>query len=63
MPRQVEELHAAEFYSEDNGYETIRHSSGSGDKDINLNHYPSQMSTCAGPLGAASVKRPWCSPP
>ena len=41
----VSELHAAEFFSEDNGYEVIRHSSGSEDKDINLNHYPSQMST------------------
>lgn len=34
----VKELQKAEFYSEDNGYETIRHSSGSEDKDINLNH-------------------------
>ena len=41
----VKELQKAEFYSEDNGYETIRHSSGSEDRDINLNHYPSQMST------------------
>jgi len=41
----VSELTKAEFWSEDNGYETIRHSSGSGATDINLNHYPSQMST------------------
>ena len=33
------------FFSEDNGYEIIEHSSGSGAQDINLNHYPSQMST------------------
>jgi hypothetical protein len=41
----VRELAGAEFYSEDNGYETIRHSSGSGATDINLHHFPSQMST------------------
>jgi len=40
-----DELQKADFYSEDNGYEVIKHSSGSGAKDINLNHFPSQMST------------------
>ena len=39
------ELQNADFYSEDNGYEVIKHTSGSGAKDINLNHFPSQMST------------------
>ena len=41
----VADLQRASFFSEDNGYEVIRHRSGSGDSAIPLNHFPSQMST------------------
>jgi len=41
----VDELQGADFYSEDNGYEVIKHSSGSNHTNIPLNHFPSQMST------------------
>ena len=39
------ELHGATFFSEDNGYETIAHASGSGEEQIPEHHFPSQMST------------------
>ena len=41
----VAELQRASFYSEDNGYEVIRHASGSAETAIPQNHFPSQMST------------------
>lgn len=43
----VKDLSSADFFSEDNGYESIRHRSGwDGDKGtIPLRHWPSQLST------------------